>query len=172
MLTPSPAISNLSCMPTPAEATASTTPSSTTEERRALVAEVWQAAWDRGDVEALDRLLAPDCRRHGPREPEGTGREAFKASIVATRDAFPDLVTVLDDVVLEGDRMAVRWRSVGTHQNRFLDVPATHRRVEVSGATFSRFGADGLVHEEHVTWDPRSLLAALGIITVGADSND
>lgn len=146
------------------------TPTSTTNDaRRALIHEVWTAAWDHGDVAALDQLLAPDYRRVGAEDVEGLSRDEFKASITATRSAFPDLVTHVEDVVVEGDRAAVRWRSVGTHQHSFLGVPATRRSVEVSGATFAQFGDDGLVHTEQVTWDPRALLAALGIITVGAD---
>ena len=34
----------------------------------------------------------------------------FKASIIATRSAFPDLVTVVDEIVVE-DRAAIRWHS-------------------------------------------------------------
>lgn len=141
----------------------------TPDARCALIQESWTAAWDHGDVSALDALLAPDYRRLGAGEADGLSLEEFKASIIATRSAFPDLVTHVDEVVVEGDRAAVRWHSVGTHEHSFLGVPATGRTVEVSGATFARFGDDGLVHEEQVTWDPRALLAALGIITVGAD---
>ncbi|MET9968560.1 ester cyclase, partial [Streptomyces sp. NPDC006356] len=93
---------------------------------------------------------------------------AFKAAIVSTRAAFPDLVTTIDDIVVEGDRAAIRWHSSGTHVNSFLGVPPTKRQVDVSGATFARFEGDRIV-EEHVTWDPRSLLAALGVIRVGQD---
>ncbi|GAA3783404.1 hypothetical protein GCM10023083_19350 [Streptomyces phyllanthi] len=66
----------------------------------------------------------------------------------------------------EGDRPAVRWHSSGRHENSFLGVPPTKRSVQVDGAAFARF-EDGLVAEEYVTWDPRTLLAALGIISVG-----
>jgi steroid delta-isomerase-like uncharacterized protein len=92
----------------------------------------------------------------------------FKASIVSTRAAFPDLLTVIDEVVIEGDRAAIRWHSTGTHQHPFMGVPATRRTVSISGSTFARF-ADDRVVEEFVTWDPRALLTALGIITVGQD---
>lgn len=144
-------------------------PTSTPEALRSLIHDTWAAAWDRGEVNALDDLLAPDYRRRSAGDDEGLSLEDFKASITTTRSAFPDLVTHVDEVVVEGDRAAVRWHSVGTHEHSFLGVPATRRTVEVSGATFARFGDDGLVHEEQVTWDPRALLAALGIITVGAD---
>ncbi|GAB6898516.1 ester cyclase [Kineosporia succinea] len=141
-----------------------------TDDRRRLITESWLAAWDTGDVDALDRLLARDYRRRTSSDEEGLDRDAFKATILTTRAAFPDLTTTIEDLVLDGDKAAVRWQSTGTHTHSFLGVPATRRTVQVSGATFASFGPDGLVHEERVTWDPRGLLTALGVITVGQDA--
>lgn len=137
--------------------------------RRQQIEAAWSAAWDRGEVDALDDLLAPGYRRHSSGDAEGMTLAAFKATITSTRSAFPDLVTHLDDILLDGDRAAMRWHSVGTHEHSFLGVPPTGRTVEVSGATFAHFDADGLVDTEQVTWDPRALLTALGIIAVGHD---
>ncbi|MFC4787155.1 ester cyclase [Nocardioides sp. MAHUQ-72] len=137
------------------------------DERRSRIERAWAAAWDRGEVDALDELLSADYQRWSS-DPTPQDLAEFKASIVSTRTAFPDLVTTLDEVLVEGDRAAVRWHSDGTHEHSFLGVPATKRRVTVSGATFARFEDDRVV-EEFVTWDPRALLTALGIITVGQD---
>lgn len=138
------------------------------DARRKAITETWAAAWDHGDVDALDTLLSPDYRRHGGGSDTGQDLATFKASIVTTRQAFPDLVTTIDEVVVEGDRAAVRWHTTGRHDGPFLGVPPTHRQVEVGGATFARFEGDRIV-EEQVTWDPRALLTALGIISVGQD---
>jgi steroid delta-isomerase-like uncharacterized protein len=139
----------------------------TTEAVRDRIVRAWSAAWDHGDVDALDALLSPDYQRIG-----NTGdRQAlaeFKASITATRSAFPDLTTTIDEIVVEGDRAAIRWHSTGNHRHSFLGIPATKREVSVSGATFARFDGEHIV-EEFVTWDPRALLSALGIISVGQD---
>ena len=135
--------------------------------RRAQIERAWAAAWDRGDVDALDSVMAADYQRHGS-DGHPLDLAGFKASITATRSAFPDLVTTIDEIVLEGDRAAIRWHSSGTHESSLLGVPATGRRVEVSGATFARFDGDRIT-EEHVTWDPRALLTALGVISVGQD---
>ncbi|MEU6180069.1 ester cyclase [Streptomyces coeruleorubidus] len=140
---------------------------SLSDARRGLIEKAWAAAWGRGDVDALDTLLSPAYVRHGG-DSQPQDLTAFKAAIVSTRAAFPDLVTTIDDIVVEGDRAAIRWHSSGTHVNSFLGVPPTKRQVDVSGATFARFAGDRIV-EEHVTWDPRSLLAALGVIRVGQD---
>lgn len=139
------------------------------EARRGAIVTAWGAAWDDGDVDALDELIAPSYRRVTSGNTEGQDREALKAMILTTRSAFPDLVTTVDDVVVEGDLAAIRWHSTGTHTHGFLGVPPTRKTVVVSGATFARF-EDGLIVEEHVTWDPRALLAALGIIHVGEDN--
>ncbi|WP_046730048.1 flavin reductase [Streptomyces humi] len=135
-----------------------------TLDRTSLLRSAWRAAWDEGRVEALDDLLSPTyVRRRGPAGTTQT-RDQFKDSIRAVRDAFPDLRTEIEEVVEDGDRVAVRWRSTGRHTGAFLGVPPTGRPVEVSGATFARFDGTA-VAEEWVTFDSRQLLEALGIIT-------
>jgi len=141
---------------------------SMTNDVRHRIEQAWDAAWDRGEVDALDALLSPDYRRIGS-SGDAQSLAEFKASIVSTRSAFPDLATTVDEIVVEGDRAAIRWHSTGSHEHSFLGVPATKRQVTVSGATFARFDGD-LIAEEFVTWDPRALLTALGIITVGEDN--
>lgn len=127
---------------------------------RERISAAWGAAWQSGEVDALDTVLAADYRRHGR---TAQGAADLKANITACRAGFPDLVTEIEDCVVEGDRVATRWVSRGTHTGRLMDVPPTGRTVTVSGATFSRI-EDGMVAEEWVTWDPRQLLTALGII--------
>lgn len=139
-----------------------------TERKRATV-NTWRAAWDEGKVHALDDLLAPSYRRHSNNSEVAQDREQFKASITSTRQAFPDLVTTIDDMVEEGDRLAIRWHSQGTHTGAMYGVPPTRRPVSVYGVTFAQFSGDQVV-EEWVTWDPRQLLTALGVITLGGGS--
>ncbi|GLU46158.1 ester cyclase [Nocardiopsis ansamitocini] len=137
------------------------------ESRRTSIQRTWEKAWNHGEVDALDELHGPGYLRRNA-ESHPLDLDAFKASILATRSAFPDLTTTVDEIVIEGDRAAIRWHSSGTHQGALLGVPATRRLVRVSGATFARF-EDGRITEEVVTWDPRTLLTALGIISVGQD---
>jgi steroid delta-isomerase-like uncharacterized protein len=132
------------------------------------VAKIWAAAWDRGEVDALDGLLSTEYRRRRTPADEGLSLAEFKAAITSARSAFPDLTTTIDEIVDEGDRMAIRWHTTGRHEGPYQGVPATHRAVQVNGATFARFEGD-LVVEEYVTWDPRALLAALGVLHVGED---
>ncbi|GAA1088134.1 ester cyclase [Nocardiopsis composta] len=132
----------------------------------AAVRRAWHLAWNEGRVEDLRALMAPGYRRLNADGAGGQGAEEFTSSILTVRRAFPDLQTDILDLVRAGDRMALRWRSTGTHSGTMLGVPPTGRTVTVSGATFSAI-EDGLITTEHVTWDPRALLSALGVIRVG-----
>lgn len=134
--------------------------------RKQRIRAVWRASWDRGEVDVLDELLSADYCRYSASGKAPLDRSEFKHSILTTREAFPDLITTVEELVEEGDRMVIRWRSTGTHTNAFLEVPATGRDVEVFGVTFASFADDKIV-DEWVTWDPRQLLTALGIITLG-----
>lgn len=137
------------------------------KSRREQIEGALKAAWDRGDVDALDALLSPDYRMVGTDGGAIQNLQELKASITATRTAFPDLTTTIDEIVIEGDRAAVRWHADGSHDHSFMGVPATHRSVQVHGASFARFENDRIVEEFVTTSDPRSMLTALGIVIVG-----
>ncbi len=135
----------------------------TTSRHKPKLQTVWTQAWDHGAVEALDELLSPAYERRSAAGGTTQNRSQFKRSIITVRAAFPDLRTEIEELLEEDDRVAVRWRSTGTHTGTFLEVPPTTRRVQVNGVTFARFRGE-TVESEWVTWDPRQLLTALGII--------
>jgi predicted ester cyclase len=43
--------------------------------------------------------------------------------------AFPDIYLKLDDVVAEGDKVAVRFTVTGTHKGKFMGIPATNKKL-------------------------------------------
>ena len=59
---------------------------------------------------------------------------------------FPDLTLSCDDTVASGDKVAVRWTATGTHEGDQLGVPATHRKVTLTGIDIVRI-ANGRVVE-------------------------
>lgn len=133
------------------------------KSRTEFVLRAWRAAWGEGDVEAFEKILAPGYVRHTKSGDEDI--DMLRREITESRAAFPDLETEILQSVEEGDMVAIRWRSRGTHTGPFLNVPSTERSVTVIGASFCRF-ENGLLAEEWVVWDPRELLSAMSIWTV------
>ena len=80
-----------------------------------LITSAWLAAWDKGDLDALDGLVAAGYTRTSKATGATVDLAGLKSEIAAVREAFPDLRTTVDDVV-EGDgTVAVVWTSTGTH---------------------------------------------------------
>jgi steroid delta-isomerase-like uncharacterized protein len=129
-----------------------------------ILLKAWKAAWCDGDVDAFEAILAPEYVRHTKSGDENIDK--LRRDIQNSRDAFPDLDTEILQSVEQGDMVAIRWQSHGTHTGSYMGVPSTKRSVTVVGASFCRF-TDGQLAEEWVVWDPRELLAAMSIFAVG-----
>jgi predicted ester cyclase len=68
-----------------------------------------------------------------------------------------------DDVLVSGDRAAVRWTAVGTHERDLLGIPATHREVRMTGIDILRI-ADGLIVERWGETNGLETMQQLGAI--------
>lgn len=135
---------------------------------KAAVRKSWQAAWDEGNVDALDGIMGDSFTRSTQGSATSLDVNGLKDSILATRTGFPDLKTTIEHLVEEGDRLAIFWTSTGTHDAELFGVPPTHREVSTFGANFCRI-ENGRIVQEQVTWDPRHLLSALGITSLGEE---
>jgi steroid delta-isomerase-like uncharacterized protein len=78
------------------------------------------------------------------------------------RSAFPDLAVNVDLMVAEGDLVAVRWTARGTNTGSGNGIPATGRKVQVSGTAIFRF-VDGRIAEEWTSANTLGLLTQLGL---------
>jgi steroid delta-isomerase-like uncharacterized protein len=121
---------------------------------RRLVADVWNGKHEDSAYE----LIAADCPgRDGP-GPEGT-----LAWHRERRASFPDLRYRIVDLVVDGDRAALRWRAVGTHAGQFGPLPPSGQMVNYSGATFLRFDAEGRIADVWSVNELFDVLEQLGV---------
>jgi len=128
------------------------------------VAETARQHFNAGEVEAyLTTLYAPDCVAHflPPGLPQGhTGLRLFYGAFAA---GFPDAQLHFDDVLAEGDDLAVRYHIDATHSGEFNGIPATGKRVSFSGMTILHY-KDGKVVERWSESDFLGLLQQVGAI--------
>lgn len=90
---------------------------------------LFYTALDTGDLALVDRALAPDWEAL-PALRTGTGPEGWKRSVEHLRAVFGELSVTVEDVVVEGDRVAVRTVNRGIHRGELLGVSGTGRVVE------------------------------------------
>jgi steroid delta-isomerase-like uncharacterized protein len=136
---------------------------STSTAEAALVARFYDEAWNSGRLWALPDFVTVDHAYHDPfAVGAAVGPDGIARVIADLRRAFPDLVLTLDDVVVTGDRVAVRFTICGTHQGTLHGADGTGRTVTATGFAVHRF-ADGLIAETWIGWDSLDLALQLGL---------
>jgi steroid delta-isomerase-like uncharacterized protein len=104
-----------------------------------LVVTRWfEQVWNQKDESAIDRMFHPDGKAHGFPDPESVlaGPDAFKTVHRSFCGAFPDLRVHIEDMVAEGDRVAVRWKITMTHLGDHVGFPATGKSGVLNGSSF------------------------------------
>ncbi len=134
-----------------------------TEESTAVVRRFLDEVISKGNMAVLDETCAPDLVWHGGSVGEFRSLEEFKQGVSPFFSAFPDLRVTPDDVLSERDKVVCRYTWDGTHKGDFFGVPATGRRVTVSGMSVYRL-AGGKIVEEWWLEDLLGLMQQLGAI--------
>lgn len=93
--------------------------------------------------------------------------ESLKEHIAFFEAAFPSYELHADDLVAEGDRVAVRATFRGKHTGDFQGIAATGREVAISLMLFYRL-AGGRIAEHWMNADSLGLLQQLGAVPVPA----
>ena len=133
-----------------------------TEENKAVFRR-WMRAWEQGDFETIDELVAPDYVGHLPGRPDIHGPDGDKQLVSVYQNAFPGFRFASHDLIAEGDRVVHRWTLQGEHQGDLMGISATGKAVAVPGISIFRF-AGGQVAEGWIYGDTLSLLQQLGVM--------
>lgn len=130
------------------------------EANEALIRRYYDALNGR-DAEALGPLFAPDFVDHA-----GGGEsnlEAFGRGLDQSLTAFPDQEATVDELVVDGNEVWVRWTFTGTQRGPLDEgVPATGRAVEVTNVDIFRVSEAGRIAEHWAVYDNLGLLLQLG----------
>jgi len=119
--------------------------------------------WNTGNLAIADEIFGADFVNHDPNHPEVTNLESYKGHVAGIRTGFPDFHVTTEDLIAEGDKVAVRWIITATHQGELAGIPATGIEATWTGMTIWRF-ADGKLAEGWWSIDMLGLLQQLGVI--------
>jgi steroid delta-isomerase-like uncharacterized protein len=133
------------------------------EQNKAAARKVYDA-FNSGEVDSLDDVVAADSVDHDPQNPRAAeGREGLKKQIAMYREAFPDLHLTVEDQIAEGDMVVSRWTATGTHQGDLPGIPASGKSTTVTGIGIDRF-EDGMIVEVWGNWDTLGMLQQIGAV--------
>jgi steroid delta-isomerase-like uncharacterized protein len=116
------------------------------DKNKAIAMRVFEEIFNQGKFQVADEIYAPDFVNHGSHR--NVDLQEDQAWVHAEKKAFPDLRMSAQEMVAEGDKVAVLWTFQGTHTGSgYEGLPPTGTRVEVRGMTIWRI-VDGRIVEE------------------------
>ncbi len=114
-------------------------------------------AFIRRYFEALNRDKSPATLD------EWVADEQLKQYIATVEAAFPNYQFAIEDLVAEGDKVAVRVTSELEHRGALMGFPPTGKRATISGIFLYRI-AGGKIVESWIQSDRLGLLQQLGLV--------
>jgi steroid delta-isomerase-like uncharacterized protein len=136
------------------------------EQNKSLVRRWFDEVWNKGRVEAIDEMFDENGIAHGlsddPAKPI-TGPSQFRPFHAVFRDAFPNMMIVVEDMVAEGDKVAARCSVRAAHEGDFMGRAATQSPVEFTGITIVRID-NGKIVEAWNNFDFMTLHKQVGLL--------
>lgn len=120
-----------------------------------------EEGFSRGNLAALDALVAPDMVEH--QHGAASGLEGLKGLVRYLRADIPDLQLTVEDLAAQGDKVWGRLKGRGTHAGTFMGLPPTGKRVEIDVIDICRFEGGKMVEHWGVP-DRFALLEQLGAL--------
>jgi steroid delta-isomerase-like uncharacterized protein len=133
------------------------------EENKALARRLFEEVWNKGNLDAIDGIYAPDIVNHTlpPGIPQGIeGNKVFTKMYLT---AFPDTKMTIDLQIAEGDKVVTRWHAQGTHKGELMGIPATGKQATVTGIVIDRI-AGGRIVESWGEFDQMGMMQQLGVV--------
>jgi predicted ester cyclase len=116
----------------------------------------YHQVWSGGNIEDLQKIIAPNFISHFIGGFEYKGIEGAKNSVLETRKAFPDWKEDIVDIIAQDDKVVTRYHSTGTQLGNWDGIDSTGNKVDIYEASIYRI-KDGKIVEQWGFWDEINL---------------
>ena len=135
------------------------------DQNKAIARRLFEDVWNKGNLALIDEFHSSNYVHHDVATPDlGKGPESAKKLVTLYRTAFPDINFTIDDIIAEGDKVALSWTNRATHKGELQGIAPTGKEISVTGIVIFRFSG-GKIEESRVSWDALGLMKQLGVVT-------
>jgi len=121
--------------------------------------------WKDEKLAIADEVFAEKYLSH---QSDGTvlerGPDDVKQFVTEYRSAFSDVENIVEDMIGEDDKVVNRWTLHVTHTGEFRGIPATGKRIRITGIGIFRFSEEAKVVESWDSLDQLGMLQQLGAL--------
>jgi steroid delta-isomerase-like uncharacterized protein len=133
-------------------------------EHKILIQEYVEKVWNKCDFTALKNLTAPTFTYIIGGQP-ARNLEAMQHFLSAIHTAFPDWKVEIVDRIIEDNKVVIQWIGQVTHLGDFNGIPATGKKIAVSGMNIYHI-INGKIASEWEQTDTIGMLQQLGVLPV------
>jgi steroid delta-isomerase-like uncharacterized protein len=126
-----------------------------TDHNKALVRRIVEEMFNHGNLEVAHEIFAADFVDRGHQQVAGKadGPQGFAQFVKMVRAALPDLNATVQNIIAEGDYVAMWNTATATHRGELFGMPPSGKRINLRDFHFFRFANGKIV--EH--WNSVSL---------------
>ena len=135
-----------------------------TRDQIAAFFDAMQAMWVARDHDGLSRCYETDAVVESPMFGRLQGRPAIRDSYESLFTTFPDWDLRVQDLLVDGERVALIATVNATHVGEFMGIPGTNRRFQIQGVRQFKLSSDGLIKYEKRMYDFTALLVQVGVL--------
>lgn len=130
-----------------------------------LIERIVEEIYNRGNLDLIDELYAPDIVREVLPMPPIVGRAALRQYVQEVRQAYPDFHIEVEQILVDGNNTATSYIVTGTHagQSPSVPMPPTGKQIRFRGTVIGVMENGQGVHEV-VYQDTLGLMQQLGAI--------
>src|SRR5215204_2621238 len=101
------------------------------EGTKAVIRRLIEEVYNEGNLDVVDELMAPDIFDHAAVPEHQHGIDGFKHVMEWVREFSSDVHYNIDDIIAEGEKVAVRMTQSGTHTGTVRGIPPTGKSFSV-----------------------------------------
>jgi len=116
-------------------------------KNKALIRRIYEEMWNKAKPAlAVEIFVQP------------AGVERFVSQFLIS---FPDLQHTVEEMLVDGEQVAVRFSAHGTHTGTWLHFAPTGKPIQYTGVTWVRI-VHGKISEHQTWWDKAGLIEQIG----------
>ena len=134
-------------------------------EKHKAVMKRFETMINTADLSLAKELVADDAPFYTPASPTPLyGGEGYLSVVHWMRKGFSDVNWKLEEMVAEGNVVAVRWTLTGTNDGDFMGIPSTGKHISTSVMNFYYFNDEGKITNDIAAEGMIGILRSIGAL--------
>jgi predicted ester cyclase len=133
------------------------------EEIKAKFRRFNEEVYNKGNMDAWDELFVPEYVEHTFPFGDIGPLKVVKERLAGLKSGVSDYHAMIDELIVEGETVTMRFHSEGIHTGELFGVPSTDKKIVINGCCVYHM-KNGKVIEAFIYNDWLGLLQQLGVV--------